>query len=238
MKSKKTHARNELKFVISEHQARTLQMRLEGLLPLDPHTDTEKGHYGIRSLYFDDLRDSCLHHNEFSLGRRKKYRIRTYGDSTDFFVLEKKEKQNSLSKKTSCVLTDDEYEKLCTGRVGGLYWESEKPLVKELVLAVMRHRFAPKVIIRYERTAFVHIPGNVRVTLDRNISASYDLDRFRSNTDRPIPVQEAGRHVLEVKFDVFLPSYIKQLIQLDSLEQATFSKYYLGRMTSKNHGGI
>lgn len=238
MIDRKTHARNELKFVISDPQARALEMRLQGLFQLDRHTPEKDGFYVIRSLYFDDYQDSCLHHNEFSLGRRKKYRIRTYGDSTDYFVLEKKEKQNSLSKKTACELSQEEYEKLYHGHTGGLYWECDKPLVQELALEIMRKRFAPKVIIRYQRTAFVHIPGNVRVTLDRNICASYDIERFASNTDRPIPVQEAGRHVLEVKFDGFLPAYIKQAVQLTSLEQATFSKYYIGRITSQNHGGI
>lgn len=207
-------------------------------MELDPHTPPEDGFYTIRSLYLDDWQDSCLNHNEFSLGRRKKYRIRTYGSRTDFFVLEKKEKQNSLSKKTACTLTEDEYEKITTGRIGGLYWETEKPLLQELALAIMQKRFAPKVIIRYERTAFIHYPGNVRVTLDKNITSSYDLHRFHTNQDRPIPVLEAGRHLLEVKFDGFLPAYIKQLIQLNSLEQATFSKYYMGRITSQNHGGM
>lgn len=102
----------------------------------------------------------------------------------------------------------------------------------------MYKRFAPKVIIKYERTAFIDFPGNVRVTLDRNISCSPENHRFMHNDYRVIPVMETGRHLLEVKHDEFLPDYIKQVIQLNSLEQATFSKYYMGRVTSQNHGGI
>lgn len=102
----------------------------------------------------------------------------------------------------------------------------------------MLKRFIPKVVIKYERTAIVDFPGNVGVTIDRNISCSTQISRFLNNDYTVIPILEKGQHLLEVKYDEFLPDYIKQAIQLDSLEQATFSKYYMGRITSQNHGGI
>ena len=37
-------------------------------------------------------------------------------------------------------------------------------------------------------------------------------------------------HVLEVKYDELLPDSIAQLLELGSLQQSAFSKYYLGRM--------
>lgn len=230
--------RNELKYFIDANELTIIESRLKALIRLDPHIDLEKGFYTVKSLYFDDYGDNCLNHNEFSLGRRKKYRIRYYENNTDFLLLEKKEKENSMSRKTSCVLSRSEYMQLFSGKVEELYWKSDKPLLKEFALQIMYKRFSPKVIIRYERTAFIDYPGNVRVTLDRNISASPENHRFITNNYNVIPVMEKGRHLLEVKYDEFLPDYIKQVIQLDSLEQATFSKYYMGRFTSQNHGGI
>ena len=43
------------------------------------------------------------------------------------------------------------------------------------------------------------------------------------------PIMPAGWHVLEVKFDEYLPDYIKSTLQLDSLKQTAFSKFYLCR---------
>lgn len=230
--------RNEFKYFISENDIRIIEARLKGLLKIDPYVEKDKGFYVVKSLYFDDYDDNCLNHNEFSLGKRKKYRIRIYGDNTNLILLEKKEKENSMSRKTSCKLTYDEYLALVTGKVESLYWKSKKPLLREFSIQIMYKRFAPKVIIKYERTAFIDFPGNVRVTLDRNISSSPQLNQFMRSNYTSIPVMETGRHLLEVKYDEFLPDYIKQVIQLDSLEQATFSKYYMGRITSQNHGGI
>lgn len=234
----KIRYRNELKYFISEHDALIIQERLKPIIKLDPYVDKNKGFYVVKSLYFDDHEDTCLHHNEFSLGKRKKYRIRIYGDNTDLILLEKKEKENSMSRKTSCKLTREEYEFLYYGNVHGLYWKTEKPLLKEFIIQIFYKRFSPKVVIKYERTAFIDYPGNVRVTLDRNISCSPQNSRFMESDYTTIPILEKGRHLLEVKYDEFLPDYIKQVIQLNSLEQATFSKYYMGRVTSQNHGGI
>lgn len=234
----KIRYRNELKYFISETDLLIIQERLKPIIKLDPYVDKEKGFYVVKSLYFDDHEDTCLNHNEFSLGKRKKYRLRIYGDNKELILLEKKEKENSMSRKTSCKLTRDEYDALFYGNVQGLYWKTEKPLLKEFVLQILYKRFSPKVIIKYERTAFIDYPGNVRVTLDRNISCSYQNDRFMDSDYTVIPILEKGRHLLEVKYDEFLPDYIKQVIQLESLEQATFSKYYMGRVTSQNHGGI
>lgn len=161
-----------------------------------------------------------------------------YGNNAELIILEKKEKENSMSRKTSCKLSKKQSHALFNGEVERLYWETEDELLKEFSLQIMLKRFTPKVVIKYERTAFIDFPGNVRVTIDRNISCSTQINRFLDNDFMVIPVLEKGQHLLEVKYDEFLPDYIKQVIQLDSLEQATFSKYYMGRITSQNHGGI
>ncbi|WP_028273533.1 polyphosphate polymerase domain-containing protein [Atopococcus tabaci] len=230
--------RNEMKYFCTDFDLDIVQSRLTPLVQLDPYTDEEYGNYVVRSLYFDDYDDNCLNHNEISIGRRKKYRIRYYGSQPDFLLLEKKEKENSMTHKTSCTINRNQYDQLYSGDVAALYWEAEDPLLKEFCLQIMMKRFAPKVIIHYERTAFIDFPGNVRVTMDRQISCSKELNRFLDGDYTRIPVLHAGQHLLEVKYDELLPDYIKQVVQLDSLEQATFSKYYMGRVTSQKHGGI
>lgn len=238
MSETKKKYRNEMKYFCTDFDLRIVEQRLKPLVKIDPYTDETHGNYVVKSLYFDDYQDNCLNHNEISIGRRKKYRIRYYGESPTFLLLEKKEKENSMTSKTSCTITRDQYNQLVSGDVARLYWEAEEPLLKEFCLQIMMKRFAPKVIIHYERTAFIDFPGNVRVTLDRQISCSKELDRFLDADYTRIPVLNAGTHLLEVKYDEFLPDYIKQVVQLESLDQTTFSKYYMGRVTSQKHGGI
>ncbi|MBQ7283749.1 MAG: VTC domain-containing protein, partial [Oscillospiraceae bacterium] len=92
-------------------------------------------------------------------------------------------------------------------------------------------KMMPKTIVEYERTAFVHPIGNVRITFDRNIAASRYTDSFFcEKTQGLTPVLPAGMHVLEVKYDEFLPDFIAKQLEIGILRQTAFSKYYLGRL--------
>lgn len=230
--------RNELKYHANAQDLIIIEDKIKRMLEVDPYVDPKKGYYAISSLYFDDYQDNCYHHNEFSLGRRKKYRIRMYNRNSDLLLLEKKEKESNMSHKTQYQLTLEEYQQLFSGDVGQLYWETENPLLKEFTLDIMMYLFRPKVVVHYERTPYLYYAGNVRVTLDRNISTSSEIDRFIDGSFSTIPILETGQHLLEVKYDEFLVEDIKQIVQLDSLEQATFSKYFLARKQSINFGGI
>ena len=87
----------------------------------------------------------------------------------------------------------------------------------------------PKAIIEYERTAFVYPAGNVRITFDRNIMASRFCSAFfQDSVPEMTPVLPTGMHVLEVKYDEFLPDAIAGALELGNLRRTAFSKYYLG----------
>lgn len=228
--------RNELKFLCTDMQLAVIRANLRPLLRLDEYVDPELGYYTISSLYFDDYEDSCFYENEYSVGIRRKFRIRTYNDSKQIIKLEKKAKDNTLSRKTGCTLQEEDYWELFHGDVSALYWRTEDALLKEFCLEIMTKCFQPKVIVRYERTAFTDFPGNVRVTLDRNITASWQKDRFLDGDYMRAPVLPGGMNLLEIKYDEFLPDYVKQAIQMDGLYQTTFSKYYMARSAIQAFG--
>ena len=195
----------------------------------DSHAD-ENGMYAIHSLYFDDYKDVCARENVAGEGRRFKYRIRYYGNCSDRLWLEKKEKHNSYCYKRKCAISMREYQALVEGRAMEVFWDTDDKLLKEFCIDISTHRFMPKVIVDYEREAFVEPIMNIRVTFDYNISASDEIDRFLSGDYLKIPILGEKRHVLEVKFDDVLPSYIKAILQSNVLGQNSFSKYYLGRI--------
>lgn len=207
----------------------SIRERLSAILPYDFYAE-ENGKYEIHSLYFDDYKDTCAKENVAGEGKRFKYRIRYYGRNSDQLWLEKKEKLNSYCHKRQCAISTEAYRSIIEGKAMDVFWDTNEKLLKEFCVDVVTNRFIPRIIINYEREAFVEIITNVRVTLDYNISASDEIENFLSGDYFKIPVLEKKKHVLEVKFDEVLPSYIKAVLQANILEQRSFSKYYLGRL--------
>ena len=93
----------------------------------------------------------------------------------------------------------------------------------------MLYNYVPKVIVDYERIAFVEEITNVRITFDTKISASYDFDNFLNGDYIKYYIQPSNQNVLEVKFDDVLPSYIKKIVESYEFKQTSFSKYYYCR---------
>lgn len=221
--------RNEWKYCEKEADLLAVKERLLGILDYDFHAGAD-GKYTIQSLYFDDNRNTCARDNVSGEGKRFKYRIRYYGSEAETLWLEKKEKKNSGCFKRKCSLLIQEYQNIIDGKVMDVFWGTQEQLLKEFCIDIVTRGFNPKVIISYQREAFVEPIANIRITLDYNISASSEIGRFLNGGYFRIPVMEKEKHILEVKFDEVLPSYIKTALQSDGLLQQSFSKYYLGRL--------
>ena len=65
-------------------------------------------------------------------------------------------------------------------------------------------------------------------TLDRHVRASRQTERF-GTTGISYDALTGPDAVLEVKYDEFLPAFLKQLLELNTLQQTSFSKYQLCR---------
>lgn len=197
-------------------------------MDMDSHTPPG-GRYLIHSLYFDDYKDMSVYTTNSGLSERYKWRIRYYGDDLTYIVLEKKEKIESRCHKKSCKITVEEYNKIVSGDSFDLIFESEKKLIKELAIDMLTHNYKPKIIIDYERIAYVEEITNVRITFDMKISASYELENFLDGDYQCFYVLPSGINVLEVKFDDILPSHIRNIVESYNFKQTSFSKYYYGR---------
>lgn len=219
--------RNEWKYLVTGGQLVVLGARLKALLPPDPHQ--KNGAYTIRSLYFDDFQNTCLRENEAGVDDRRKFRLRLYNADASRVQLEVKEKLHGKTRKISCLLSREECEAVLAGQPPAIQKDTPAQL-NLLSLAMRTAGMAPKVIVEYERTAFVGRLGNVRVTFDRNVAASNAVTGFLQPHVPLTPVLPAGQHVLEVKFDEFLPDPVAQVLELGDLQQTAFSKYYLSRL--------
>ncbi|MDO5153940.1 MAG: polyphosphate polymerase domain-containing protein [Eubacteriales bacterium] len=219
--------RHELKYPISAAQLPAIQNRINNLLSLDSHAASSKG-YTIRSLYFDDYDNHCFWENEDGTDPREKFRIRIYNHSTQRITLECKRKERGKTYKTSCPLTLAQTKRLMEGKtlsdIGG-----QPPLLQKLTVEMMTRRLQPVVIVEYDRIPYVYVNGNVRITLDTNISSSKAVGCFLDETVPKRPVMPLGQQLLEVKYDEFLPDFIYRNLQLENLQQTAFSKYYICR---------
>ncbi len=219
--------RVENKYLVSDIDLAVIAERLSIVMQQDVHQVGDC--YEIRSIYFDDAWDRCMDENDAGIDCRQKYRIRTYGPALSPINLEIKAKQNGLTKKTACRLTRSEYDRILDGG-NDLEFGDRKPL-NQLLLQMRCAKMQPKAIIAYERTAFVHPAGNVRITFDRNIMASKNCTSFLdARIEGLIPILPVGMHVLEVKYDEYLPDAIARQLETGKLQQSAFSKYYLGRL--------
>lgn len=229
--------RVEQKYIVTEDTIAYLKKRLEACMEYDSHAGAEG--YVIRSIYFDDMYDTCFWENENGTDPREKFRIRAYNGSEDHISLELKAKRKGYTRKESqkvssalChLLMDGEFPSLA--KIAGDALE-DGYLYKKLYGKYLGSRAKPVCIIEYERVAFVDRIGNVRITFDRNVGVSEEIGNFFLDRLPAVPILPIGMHILEVKYDELLPDLYRNILKECSLQRTDFSKYYYGRVALKN----
>ena len=218
--------RVEDRYNCTETQLVMLQARMDAVLRQDVNEGGPEG-YRITSLYFDDLADSCLRDTVDGVNRRSKYRIRIYNDSLDVIKLEVKTKRDNRILKRSRTITEAQMERIMRGECIEDGASAKDPATL-FNLAIRTQGLRPKVIVAYERKAYVYEPGNVRITFDRNVRASSRVEDFGKKNISYDFLREYDK-VLEVKYDEFIPEFLVQLLETGSMWQMAYSKYQLCR---------
>lgn len=218
--------RHEWKHEITYLDMLLIRQRLKVVAKVDKNA--VDGKYQIRSLYFDTPSDTALREKLNGVSRREKFRIRYYNGNTSFINLEKKIKMAGLGTKISANLTKEQAQAIVDGNLDWMK-ENEQELVRELYVKMKNDGLRPKTIVDYEREPFIFSAGNVRVTLDYNIRTGLGCTDFLNTECITVPVAESPI-ILEVKWDNFLPSVIKDAVQLENRQTKAFSKYAVCRM--------
>ena len=226
--------RHEYKYQCTMQKLLCIKNQIESIMQPDSNVG-EDGTYTIRSLYFDDYNDRCFYENVNGTDPREKFRIRIYNADASYIKLELKQKKRGKTKKVSCRLTEE----LCRMAMRG----EELPIdaidsavYRKFCVQQSMRLLRPKVIVEYDRVPFVYYDGNVRVTFDLHIRSSDSVESF---LDKEIPsrlIMGNNQHLLEVKFDEYIPDFLYQTVQIEKLQQTTFSKYYMCRKYTM--GGI
>ncbi|KIL43532.1 hypothetical protein KP77_32380 [Jeotgalibacillus alimentarius] len=225
--------RHELKYYITYYEFELLRQRLRMTVQRDKHSINDDG-YHIRSLYFDNVTDLALHEKNWGVFRRDKYRIRIYNECDRVIKLERKSKYNDFISKDSVTLTRCEYETMMDGDYDFLQ-KKDSPVARAFYLKSTLGKMEPKVIVDYIREAYAYQYGDVRITFDKRLKAGVNtFDIFDPNVVTVNAIRQP-QMVLEIKYNSYLPTHIRNILQLSSHSRSAISKYVICREESIRH---
>jgi hypothetical protein len=205
-----------------------LQQRLRAIARQDPHAG-ENGKYKIRSLYFDNIDGKVLREKIDGVNNREKFRIRYYNNDLEFIKLEKKSKMNGLCSKRSAKLTREQCESIIDGDIQWMRGSSD-PLLLELYTKMNFQQLRPRTLVDYIREPYIYEPGNVRITIDSDIKTGLNSKELFNQDLGTMRTHGTNIMILEVKFDEFLPSIIRDIIQVNNRQNSAVSKYAMCRV--------
>ncbi len=220
--------RHELKYYINQGDYTLLRRKLSLTMEQDRNAAKNGGEYFIRSLYFDDADDSAFREKLDGDDSRDKFRIRIYNMKDDAIKLECKHKESTYIHKQSVSLSRAEYETLRRGDYTFLLRRPE-PFARRMFAEFSLRPLRPVVLVDYMREAYVFPVEDVRVTFDKNVRTGYRSTALFDPNAPTYPVIADYDMVLEVKFNRYLPTYIRALLQTDSHARSAISKYALCR---------
>ena len=242
MQYKNHKLRHELKYQISYADYYELRSRALAFMRHDEHG--EDGTYFIRSLYLDDILLSNYNQKMDGWNRRRKYRIRIYDLKRDVIKFEVKDKFDSCISKVSSCISYEQYRRMIDG---DFEFVSDMMLSnadggREKALRIGYVDFStkilsPQVVVDYDREVFVCDEGNVRMTFDMNLRAGSASEDIFDPQLPTVPAYENGTMILEVKYDDYLPNFIKHMLKPLGRWQSSQSKYAMCCLAQANYFG-
>lgn len=202
--------RHELKYAISPAQREMLRRKLAAIMEPDCHAPPACS-YQVRSLYFDDFRNSALREKLAGVMHRKKYRLRMYDFDDSLIRFERKTKSDQYVRKESVPLQRESAERIIAGEIDSLAG-SEDPLLRQFYADSHTGLLKPVVIVDYYREAYTYPYGNVRVTFDTSLSTSLGATHFFNGAPGLLKALEAPGIILEVKYTGIIPQQIRGVL--------------------------
>lgn len=223
-------SRVENKYLVNVIDVSTLKERLGIILKEDSHNG-ENG-YIVRSVYFDSNGNKDYRAKVDGIDNRKKIRLRIYNPDDNYIKLELKEKVNGRQRKRSISITRDEAVRMLKGDYGFLFENSDN-LARTLYYYMTKEMYRPKCMIEYDRYAFIYDVNEIRITFDSNLRATLDYMSFLEHDVVWMPAGAKSHITMEVKYNEFLISGVKNAISNRMAIVTSNSKYCKARETLK-----
>lgn len=217
--------RQEIKYIIDYKESFIIKNKLKYFLKSDIYNETTN--YTVTSIYFDDIYNHAIKEKLEGNEIRFKYRIRFYNDNLNIIKFEKKVKLDQITVKHTALITKEEATKLLNNDYE-FCKDKEESIFTEFYFYTKAHIIKPKIQISYNRTAFLHPLGNLRITFDSFIQTSSIITLDKEKTIYE-PVLNKDDVVLEIKFNHVYPNFIKQIIESYKHIPTSMSKYTKSR---------
>jgi len=235
--------RHEEKYLLDETAFTMLYWRLRPFMTLDRHatipgwpddptasaqipglkTDAQYPGYQVKSLYFDTIGRHGLFEKLAGVDQRFKFRIRVYNNGDQLIHLEKKMKRNQYCLKSSILISREQVESLLAGDIAWLL--DAGSLGIDLFTEMRTRLMRPLVLVDYHRIPLIWPADEIRITFDSRLSSGiFRTDLFDKNAAMH-PALPPGQVILEVKYNHFLPDFLRELLSVPGALPTAMSKY-------------
>jgi hypothetical protein len=214
--------RLENKYFISYLDYFKIITAVQNILIHDKHGTDDS--YDVISIYIDDIVFSGAADKAFGNEVHKKYRIRHYNDP-NILKLELKYKIGDLSTKHSTSINQEVCDAIINQDLDVLERYFDDDLIRRYTLDMMKNHLEAKCYIKYKREAYKDELDNIRLTFDHSLSA----ERFSVPMEgMDMNLMHGNNLILEVKYENYMPSTVKEILKRITLNQIAYSKYFLG----------
>ena len=165
--------------------------------------------------------------------RRHKYRLRIYEFDQKWVKLERKSKYSDYVSKDTGVISREDAVKFIDGHRKVLL-NYENPALLSIYADMSKNHFVPACIVDYIREAYLLDFNNIRITFDKHLRRNQQNFNIFDEDMVTQPIMRDDIVVLEIKYNYFLPEWIKTMLNLDSFQRSAISKYVMSRMPSDN----
>lgn len=219
--------RKEIKYIIPIERFLMLKKKLDLMMEKDSYGDD--GKYMVRTQYFDSVKDQDLFDNLEGVMEKRKIRIRIYSPDSEIAKLEYKCKSGIEGRKMSLAISKSDAIEMEEGRFESLLSRQEE-LAYFLYVKTVQNAYRPKTIVEYDRMAYSYPVSDLRITFDTSVRGTVNPYGLFNQDISSIPLLTEDLGVLEVKYNQFVPSPFKRVIEEIDNSSEAISKYSISRL--------
>tara|TARA_B100000787_G_scaffold167477_1_gene154334 strand:+ start:2317 stop:2991 length:675 start_codon:yes stop_codon:yes gene_type:complete len=181
----------------------------------------------VNSIYFDDINYSSIIENLDGVSKKKKIRVRWYGDQNKLInpILEIKSKKGFETKKETHQINE----------LNDLKFNDYENL--DLIKNTVNLKYKTKIIIypilttNYDRQYFISNNGLIRATVDYNLKSTYIKNLSQINIIKNF----SSSCILEIKYPTSLDKYVRKNLGEMTLRLSRNSKFINSAFNTPNY---
>ena len=236
MKFMKEYGRRELKYFIVPELIPDIKTIIAPYVEVDPYAkERENNTYTIRSIYFDTEQFDFYYEKLDGLKIRKKIRVRSYNEyhPEGFAFLEIKRRYNNRILKERSQVPLNQLEQFCIERTNPNghvdVFSNGSVVMGKFLYNLTKLDLHPSLLVTYEREPYIGAAdSSIRVTFDKDVRAIIAPELPDLFIDDGFEFLTNGKYILELKFDGFMPKWMRFLVAELNIRAQSISKYCMG----------